>query len=353
MGGEDRPGCGWIGFFLSADRLAYCQAAPPPLGSRASRGWMCGPLSPDSHPGRDRMGGLIQGLKENSFIYSRVKIDMTIRIVTDSSCDLPQEIIRENKVAVIPLFINVGDQSFLDGVDLSHLEFYERLPKFRPAPKTAAPSPEVFRKAFEQLASEGATEILSIHVSTKLSAIVDIARTAAKETTRLPVTVFDSRQLSLGTGFQVLAAARAAAEGRPLSEILSMLEEQIRRTRVFAALDTMEYLRRSGRVNFAISAFGTLLQIKPLMKMYNGEPTAERVRTRKGAMKRLVELLEEHGPYEKVALLHSHARQRAETLLQEVRSLLPAGVIWVEEITPVLGAHIGPGVIGFACISKE
>jgi DegV family protein with EDD domain len=294
------------------------------------------------------MGGLIQGLKENSFIYSRVKIDMTIHIVTDSSCDLPQEIIRENKVAVIPLFINVGDQSFLDGVDLSRLEFYERLPKFRPAPKTAAPSPEVFRKAFEQLASEGATEILSIHISTKLSAIVDMARTAAKETTCLPVTVF-----SLGTGFQVLAAARAAAEGRPLSEILSVLEEQIRRTRVFAALDTMEYLRRSGRVNFAISAFGTLLQIKPLMKMYNGEPTAERVRTRKGAMKCLVELLEEHGPYEKVALLHSHARQRAETLLQEVRSLLPAGVIWVEEITPVLGAHIGPGVIGFACISKE
>jgi DegV family protein with EDD domain len=278
---------------------------------------------------------------------------MTIRIVTDSSCDLPQEIIQEHRIIVIPLFINVGDISYLDGVDLSHQEFYERLPGFRPAPKTAAPGPDVFRKTFEQLASEGATEILSIHVSTKLSAIVDIARTAAKETTRLPVTVFDSRQLSLGTGFQVLAAARAAAKGRSLSEILSMLEEQIRRTHVFAALDTLEYLKRSGRMNFVISALGTLLQIKPFMKMYNGEPTAERVRTRKGAMKRLVELLEEYGPYEKVALLHSHALQRAQELLQEVRSLLPTGDIWVEEITPVLGAHIGPGVIGFACISKE
>lgn len=278
---------------------------------------------------------------------------MTIRIVTDSSCDLPQEIIQEHRITVIPLFINVGDRSYLDGVDLSHQEFYQRLPEFRHAPKTAAPGPEVFRKAFEQLASEGATEILSIHISNKLSAIVDIARTVAQETTRLMVTVFDSRQLSLGTGFQVLAAARAAAKGRSLSEILSMLEEQIRRTHVFAALDTMEYLRRSGRVNFAISALGTLLQIKPFMKMYNGEPTAERVRTRKGAMKRLVELLEEYGPYEKVALLHSHALQRAEAFLQEVRSLLPAGDIWVEEITPVLGAHIGPGVIGFACISRE
>ncbi len=278
---------------------------------------------------------------------------MTIRIITDSSCDLPQAIIQEHKITVIPLFINVGDQSYLDGVELSHQEFYERLPGFRPAPKTAAPGPDVFRKIFEQLASEGATGILSIHISAKLSAIVDIARAAAKETTHLPVTVFDSRQLSLGTGFQVLAAAQATAEGRSLSEILSMLEGQIRRTHVFAALDTLEYLKRSGRMNFAISALGTLLQIKPFMKMYNGEPTAERVRTRKGAMKRLVELLEEYGPYEKVALLHSHALQRAEAVLQEVRGLLPAGDIWVEEITPVLGAHIGPGVIGFACISKE
>jgi len=299
------------------------------------------------------MGGFLQGLNENSFTYLRVQVDMTICIVTDISCDLPQEIIRENKITVVTLFINIGDQSYLDGVDLSHQEFYERLPGFKLAPKTAAPGPDVFRKVFEQLASEGATDILSIHVSSKLSALADITRTVARETTRMPVTVFDSRQLSLGTGFQVMAAAEAAARGLARNEILSLLEKLIRRIRVFAALDTMEYLRRSGRVNFAISALGTLLQIKPFMKMYNGELTAERVRTRHGAMKRLVELLEEYGPYEKVALLHSHARQRAEALLQEVSGLLPEGEIWVEEITPVLGALIGPGVIGFACISKE
>jgi len=278
---------------------------------------------------------------------------MSIRIVTDSACDLPSEVLRKYDISVIPLFINVGERSYRDGVDLSHQEFYELLPGFKPAPKTAAPGPEVFRKTYEQLAAAGATEILSIHISSQLSAILDSANAAARETTRLPVTVIDSRQLSLGTGFQVLAAAQAAAEGRPRPEILAMLEEQVRRIHVFAALDTMEYLKRSGRVSFAISALGSLLQIKPFMKMYNGQATAERIRTRQGAMKRLVELLKEFGPYEKAALLHTHAAQRAQAFLQEVRSLLPDGEIWAEEITPVLGAHVGPGVIGFACLSKN
>jgi DegV family protein with EDD domain len=278
---------------------------------------------------------------------------MTIRIVADSTCDLPKEFIEKYKIAIIPMYINVGTQAYVDGIDLSRKEFYERLPGFKPAPTTAAPGPDVFRQTYERLASEGATEILSIHISVKLSAVMNIATQAAKETTAVPVTVFDSRQLSLGTGFQVLAAAQAAAEGRSLSEILAMLEELIPRIRVFAALDTLEFLRRSGRMNFAISFLGTLLQIKPFMKMYNGDPTAERIRTRNGAMKRLVELLTEAGPLEKVALLHSRAADRAQVLLQQVRPMLPAGDILVEEINPSIGSHIGPGVIGFACISKK
>jgi len=277
---------------------------------------------------------------------------MTIRIVTDSTCDLPQEIIRKQGISVIPLYIHTGSNAYRDGVDLSRREFYEQLPSFRPAPTTAVPSPEVFRRSYEGLAAEGATEILSIHIAVKLSSMVEIAREAAKETTTVPVTVFDSRQLSLGMGFEVLTAAEAAAEGLPMSGILAMLEEQIERTHVFAALDTLEFLRRSGRMNFALSALGTLLQIKPLLKMYDGDPTAERVRTRSGAIKRLIELLLEFGPYEKAALLHSAAAERARELLEEIRNLLPAGEIWMEEINPVIGAHIGPGVIGFACISK-
>ena len=278
---------------------------------------------------------------------------MSIRIVTDSTCDLPQELIQKHHISVIPMYINVGVQAYRDGIDLSRQEFYTRLPDFKPAPTTAAPSPENFRQIYEQLAGEGATEILSIHISIKLSGVYEIAMQAAREMTIIPVTAFDSRQLSLGTGFQVLAAAQAAEAGCSMSEILVLLESQIVRTHAFAALDTLEFLRRSGRMNFAISFLGTLLQIKPFLKMYNGEPTAERTRTRKGAMKRLVELLEQASPLEKVALVHTQAVDRAKALLEEVRALLPAGEILVAEINPVLGAHIGPGVVGFVCISKQ
>ena len=278
---------------------------------------------------------------------------MAIRIVADSTCDLPKELVEKYGISIIPMYINVGEKAYVDGIDLSRQEFYERLPEFKPTPTTAAPGPDAFRQVYERLASEGATEVLSIHISVKLSAVLNIATQAARETSVVPVTVFDSRQLSLGTGFQVLAAAQAAAEGRSMSAILALLEEQIGRTHVFAALDTLEFLRRSGRMSFALSFLGTLLRIKPFLKMYNGEPTAERIRTRHGAMKRLTELLVEAGPLEKVALLHSHAAERAQALLQQVRHLLPAGEIMVEEINPVLGAHIGPGVIGFACISRK
>lgn len=278
---------------------------------------------------------------------------MTIRIVTDSTCDLPQALVEKYRITVIPMYIHIGGQSFRDGIELSRQEFYERLPIFKHAPTTAAPGPDVFRQVYEQLAAEGATEILSIHISVKLSAVFTNAGQAAKETALIPVTVFDSRQLSLGTGFQVLAAAQAAEAGHSMSEIQSILEDLIPRIRVFAALDTLEFLHRSGRMNFAISFLGTLLQIKPFMKMYNGDPTAERIRTRQGAVKRLIELLEENQPYEKFAVLHSQAADRATALLAQVQHLLPAGDVLIEEINPVLGAHIGPGVLGFVCISKE
>jgi DegV family protein with EDD domain len=278
---------------------------------------------------------------------------MTIRIVTDSTCDLPEAIITEYGITVVPLYINFGDQSYLDGVELSRQEFYKRLPDCDPLPTTAVPGPEVFRQTYERLADEGASEVLSIHISISLSAIVDVARLGAKETDAVPVTVLDSRQLSLGTGFLVLAAAKAAAEGHSIDEIIPLLEEQISRSHVFAALDTLEFLRRSGRMNWAMASLGTVLQIKPLLKMYDGNPTAERVRTRNRATKRLISLLSDLVPLEKVALVHTHAADRAEALRQQVQHLLPEGEIPSVDITSVIGAHIGPGAAGFACVAAR
>ncbi|RPH60837.1 MAG: DegV family protein [Chloroflexi bacterium] len=278
---------------------------------------------------------------------------MTIKIVTDSTCDLPPAIIEELGITVVPLYIHVGEQAFLDGVDLSRAEFYERLPNFRPFPKTAAPSAQVFRGIYERLAAEGATEILSIHISVSLSGTLDIARAAAAETKVVPVTVFDSQQLSLGLGFLVAEAARLAAAGRSMTEILSVLEEKTRRTHVIAALDTLDYLERSGRMNVVVSRLGKLLRIKPLLKMNSGKPTAERVRTSRRAEQRLIELLTELAPLEKIALVHASATQKAEALRQKVLHLLPAGEVLSVEITPVLGAHLGPGAVGFAFISAK
>ena len=278
---------------------------------------------------------------------------MVVRIVADSSCDLPIDIRNQYGICVLPLYINVGSQGYLDGIDMARDEFYKKLPDFSHHPTTAVPSFQKFRAIYDTLAEEGASEILSIHISSSLSAVVDVAQIAAKETGTVPVTVFDSRQLSLGTGFLVEKAAQMAQAGAAVSEIVLALNEQIKRTHVFAALDTLKYLRRSGRMNSALSLVGEFLQIKPFLMMYDGKASAERVRTRKHAMTRLVELLKQYGPYEKVALLHSDAVERARELLAEVKNLLPDGEIWFEQINPVLGAHIGPGVVGFACVSKK
>ena len=276
---------------------------------------------------------------------------MAIQIVTDSTCDLPEAMIAQYGITVVPLYINFGDQSYLDGVELSRQEFYERLPDYESPPTTAVPGPEVLRQTYERLADEGATEVLSIHISISLSAVVDVARLGAKETEAVPVTVFDSRQLSLGTGFLVLTAAKAVAEGGSMDEIIPLLEEQVSRTHVFAALDTLEFLRRSGRMNRVMAGLGTVLQIKPLLRMYDGNPTAERVRTRERATQRLISLLSELVPLEQVALVHTHAPDRAEALRQRVQDLLPEGEIPSVDITPVIGAHIGPGAAGFVCVT--
>ncbi|MGD8404064.1 MAG: DegV family protein [Anaerolineales bacterium] len=278
---------------------------------------------------------------------------MKIRIVTDSTCDLPDDVVNRHNLAVIPLHINQGNNSFLDGIELSREEFYSRLPDYNPSPTTSTPSPETFRLKFEQLADEGAQSILCIHISESLSATVNSARMAAEQFNRIPVTVLDSTQLSLGLGFIVEKAAELVELGHKVEEIIDSLQEMMKRTYVFASLKTLEYLRRSGRMHFALARLGEILQIKPLLHMNQGKPTAHRARTQSRATERLMEWLREYAPYEKLAIVHAGVQAEAEAMRERIKEFLPGGEIPVVQITPVLGSHLGIGALGFACISEK
>jgi len=275
---------------------------------------------------------------------------MPVRIVTDSTCDLPASTISRYGICVVPLYINVGRQGFLDGIDITREEFYQKLPTFTEHPTTAVPSPQKFRAMYNTLADEGATEVLSIHISVALSAMVNVARVAAQETTSTAVTVLDSQQLSLGMGFMVEKAAKMAEAGSPIEDILAALNKQNKHSHVFAALDTLEFMRRSGRINRFMANIGGLLQIKPILTMYEGKPGVEKARTREGATKRLLKMLREVGALERLAIVHTHALDRVAQLRAQVASMLPDSDIMVADITPVIGVHIGPGAYGFAAV---
>jgi DegV family protein with EDD domain len=278
---------------------------------------------------------------------------MDIRIVTDSTCDLPESLVNEYGITIIPLHIQQGGNTYLDGVNLTREQFYAQLPSFKPAPTTAAPSPEVFKQTYEKLAENGAKAILSIHISESLSATINSARIAAEQFTRIPVTVLDSGQLSLGMGFIVEKAAQMARLEKKMEEIVAGLGVVMKRTYVFASLKTLEYLRRSGRMHFAVARFGELLQIKPLLHMNQGKPAAHRTRTQQRATERLLEWLREYAPYERLAIVHAGVPEEAKAMLERIRDFLPNGDVPIVQITPVLGAHLGVGALGFACISKE
>jgi DegV family protein with EDD domain len=277
---------------------------------------------------------------------------VSIRIVTDSTCDLPAETVDRLNIHVIPLYVHMAGQSYLDGVDLSREEFYRRLPGLASQPTTAAPGSERFAQVYDSLTEQGADQIVSIHIAQSLSATLNFARSGAEQARVADVTVVDSGQLSLGVGYIVQEAAERAAQGHTIEEILQAVSETAKRTFVFAALDTLEFLKRSGRMSWAIATLGEMLRIRPILRMNDGVSEVERVRTETRALARVAEMLRERLPVERVALVHTNARERAEALLRAVAELLPPGELPMVDITPVIGAHIGPNAVGFACVSE-
>ncbi|MHB1134837.1 MAG: DegV family protein [Chloroflexota bacterium] len=279
---------------------------------------------------------------------------LKVRIVSDSSCDLPRETIEAHGISVVPLTISIEGKSYRDGVDISRSDFYQRLPSLKTFPTTSAPSPGAFLEEYDRLVREGAREIVSVHISPTLSAVVNSARLAAEELTSTRVTLVDSRQLSLGTGYMVLAAARAAADGADGPEIAAILDELAPRVHVFALLNTVEFLRRSGRINGIQSGIASILDIKPILKMNQGKAAMERVRTRRAGIDRLMSLFEGLGPLEEVAVIHTNALDKANDLFERARGLLTFGEsVPSVDVTPVIGAHIGPGTVGFACVAAS
>lgn len=279
---------------------------------------------------------------------------MSIKVVTDSTCDLPQSVVSTYDISVVPCYINMGNISYLDGVELSRQEFYERLPDCDPHPTTSAPGIGNFVEVYKALIADGASGIISIHISAQLSNVVNVARLAAETIKAVPMTVIDAGQLTVGTGLQALVAAQAAEAGQSMKDIVLAIREKAARIHTIATLDTLEYLQRSGRLSKFQSLMGTLLKIKPLLAMHTDTIQMERVRTQQRAIAWLIDYVEALGPLEQVVLVHTNARAKAESLQQKAQHLLDAlPTPWAVDVSPVLGAHLGPGVIGFTCVKSS
>jgi len=279
---------------------------------------------------------------------------MKIGIVTDSTCDLPVALVEQYGLEVIPSILVLEGKEYIDGQTITRDEFYRRLPALRTPPTTAAPAMGEYSSRYESLLSHGCEHVISIHAAGKLTSIVDAARLAARDFEGRVICV-DSGSLSLGVGFQVLAAAEAAEMG--VQAALAAIESAQKRLKVNAALDTMEYLRRSGRVPGAVAALGGLLSIKPLVDLTDGVVKAiAAARTTHQANDRLLNFLLECGPLERLAVLHSglesRAREFLDVLMQKASQSVPRDILLVN-VTTVIGTHVGPHGLGFAAIKAS
>jgi len=273
-----------------------------------------------------------------------------IAIVTDGTADIPDELLAHYNIHVVPTYVIIGGKSYIDGVDITRKEFYEGLPHMEPLPTTAAPSSGEFQQLYASLIEKGYDHVLSIHCSSLLSGIYNAACIAA-EAVGNRIQVVDSQFLSLGLGFQVLAAAEAAVT-HPIESIQNMLTELRPRVRVIAMLDTLEYVRRSGRVSWARARIGNLLHLKAFIEVKEGKVLSlGEGRTRQKSIDRFLELVRRLGPLERLAILHSNAEQDAKRMLSNLNPILPSEPLIVN-VTTVIGIHVGPNGLGIAAVVK-
>ena len=292
-----------------------------------------------------RIRRLIPGQKETPKL---------VRVVTDSTADLPAELVAELGITVIPLQVIFGSESFRDGVDLTAEEFFERLPQEKELPTTSQPSVGEFQQAYEALAEE-TDRVLSIHLSAGFSGTVGAAQQAADRLAeRCEIEVIDSGTVSMAMGFAVIAAARAAREGADLDTCTRIARSILGRQRLAVALDTLEYLRRGGRIGRATAFLGSLLRLKPILTIRDGGAfPLSRVRTRKKALNELLRVCLEPGAIVEATVMYTTDPTDATYLIDEIRQRYPDIPIHEGRIGPVIGVHAGPGLIGLAVVLAE
>lgn len=279
---------------------------------------------------------------------------MAVRIVTDSTSDIPAALAHEMGISVVPLSVIFGDEVYREDIEIGHDLFYDKLVHSRVMPTTSAPSVGDFLAVYEPLLKE-TDEIVSIHISSKLSATYNNACQAAKQLSDqgARIEVVDSLSVSFGLSFLAQAAARAAGAGAGIEEIRSILDGMIPRLRILVVLDTLEYVRRGGRIGRARAFLGAMLKVKPILSIYDGEVhPEERVRTKALALERLLQIATSYRIKE-AGIGYSTNSQDAEDLKRRMEAMVPGVNISIVRLGPVLGVHGGPGTLGIGVLEGD
>lgn len=275
-----------------------------------------------------------------------------VRIVTDSTSDLPRELAHEHGIRIVPAVVNFGLESFREGVDISTTEFFARLVASPTFPTTSQPSVGEFMEVYAQAGPSG-EPVLGIHLGSTFSGLFSTAQLAAESMQR-NVSVYDSGLLSMGLGLMAIEAAKAARKGATLEQLVHLLDSLKPRTRVIAVLDTLKYLRRGGRLTRISATLGRLLSIRPVIQVFDNRlEQLARTRHRQNSLHRLLEIAQTHAPFDHLVVLHTAAAEVADWFATRLSRLNFGVKPAIIEAGSVIGTHAGPGAVGFACITKR
>ncbi len=278
---------------------------------------------------------------------------MTIKLVTDSTSDLPKELAGSLGIEVVPLNVHFGTEVYQDGVDISADEFYRRLQEGKVFPSTSQPSVGAFVEVYKRLSQE-ADAILSVHISSLISGTYNSAVQAREQANvDCPIEIVDTRQASMGMGLIAKATVEAVRDGAGLDEARQVAEKAAPKAEFFGMVETLEYLQKGGRIGKAQAFLGTLLNVKPILTIREGVAhPLERSRTRRKGIDKLCEIVDEYAPLEDLCILHSTTPDDAENMAQRLSYLVPREKILMARIGPVVGTYLGPGALAVALMGK-